>query len=280
MWHMDADAKDEAKKFKLPTDPTELARYEPSTVKGYGWCYQRSTDSEKGWWGHCWGAVIASSLHRRPKAVDVAVVGSAAVSFSEEEAEGILSAYYSNHNVDGNFYIGRCPPGRPTDKTGEDVDGFAHDLWRGLVDGIKKQGLPLASNLRAEATSDEANTQVWNHVIWKFETKLRRAPNQNDPAYVELEIKVFATNDVFPSTEAQAPRCETYVIRLRTNAGEVVPGAKDQNWVSATHYAPSYLARITGSTSGDSGCENRSLGRVGIDALSKKLGYVRMTGSP
>jgi hypothetical protein len=274
--HVDANAKGDAK-FKMPTDPNEVAKYDPSTTKGFAYCYQRSTDSSKDWWGHCWGAVIASSLHHAPHETTVATVGTESVTFSEEQMEGLLSSYYSNHAIDGNFYVHGCPPDRPTEKTGEACDSHAHELWTGLVEGIKGQGVPLASNLRAASTSDKQKNEVWNHVIWKFEASLSRAPKQNDPAYVEIAIKVYATNDVFPSTEDRAPRTEDYVIRLRTKDGNVVAGAKDENWVSATHFCPSYLARITGSKTGDFGCDNAVLGlKIGIDKLSQKLGYTRM----
>ena len=266
--------------FKMPTDAVEKARYEPTTAKGFAWCYQRSKDPDKSWWGHCWGAVIAESLHRAPQAKTVSLPEGAlinsqtSVKLDDEELEGILSSYYSNHNVDGNFFINSCPPGRPTEKADEPCDRYAADLWRGLVEGIKKQGVPVASNLRAESTSDTDNTQVWNHAIWKFEAQLKRVPGQDDAGFIEFAIKVFATNDVFPSAETQSPRTEDYVIRLRTKAGAVVPNAKDQNWVSASHFCPSYLARLTSSTSGDAGCENEVLGmKVGIKKLVEKLGY-------
>jgi hypothetical protein len=248
--------------------------YVTDTTKGYAWCYQRSMDPDKGWWGHCWGAVIASSLHRHPQAQTVAAADGKQVSFTEEEVKGILTAYYTDHNVNGDYAFSSCPAGRPTEKTGEPVDAYADALWSGLNKWIKGKGLPMASNLRAEATDDDSKSQVWNHVVWKFESELKQAPKQDDPNYVEIAITVYATSDNYPSGDDVAPRQETYVIRLRTLNGAVVPKASDQNWVSATHYAPSYLARFQSSWSGDAGCNNVVLGRkIGINKLVSTFHY-------
>jgi hypothetical protein len=250
-------------KFKMPTDAAEVAKYDPSTIAGFDYCYDRSMDSDKGWWGHCWGAVIASSLYQKPHGMTVD-----GISFSDEQTKGILTAYFTDHEVDANYYVQGAPAGP---RVKENADSYAHSAWKGLIEGIKQQGLPLASDLRAQSTDESSKSEVWNHVIWKFDANLTQAKG-DDPNYVEISIDLTATDDRFPSTD-DVHRDENWVIRLRTQGGHVVEGAKDEKWVSTSHFVPSYIARITGSLSGDEGCKNAVLGGVGIKKLVEKFGF-------
>ncbi len=262
--HMDNGWSTKAEhKFKMPTDQAEVAKYDPSTVTGYDYCYNRSMDSDKGWWGHCWGAVIASSLYRKPHAMTVD-----GVSFSDEQMKGVLTGYFTDHSVDANYYVQGAPAGP---RVKENADSYAHSAWKGLIEGIKQQGLPLAADLRAQSTDQSAKDEVWNHVIWKFDANLKQVQG-DDPNYVEISIDLTATDDRFPSGD-DVHRDENWVLRLRTQGGSVVEGARDEKWVSTSHFVPSYIARITGSLSGDRGCKNKVLGDVGIKKLIEKFGF-------
>ncbi|MBI3273506.1 MAG: hypothetical protein HYZ53_31265 [Planctomycetes bacterium] len=256
--HMDSD------KFKEPTTDEEKAKYDQNTTKGWAYCYARSTDSKKSWWGHCWGAVVASSIYKQPKAATLKGPDGKDLSFNEEEAEGLLTDYFTNHSVNPVNYVNECPPGRPTDKLKEDVDEYADDFLIGLQTGIRKNGLPLASNLRAASTGDDDKDQVWNHVIWKYEARFLEVEGKDDATYLKVELDVTATDDVFPSSE-YAHRDEAFVMQMKYDeSGNLQRDSREfQNWVSADHFCPSYLWRIESATS--YGTENEVLG----DKLSK-----------
>ncbi len=258
----------------------EKAKHDPSTMKGYAYSYQRSMDDNKSWWGHCWGAVVASSIFRAPeggvKGVPTADGGT--VDFSEDEVEGLLTSYYTNHGVRPYNFMNDCPAGRPTDALDEKVDSFADDWFLGLRKGIAEWGVPLASNLRAEKTSDkeEDKSQVWNHVVWYYEATLKEADG-DDPTLMETTIMVKATNDVFPSGQTAAPRVEEYSMGLRfryTPYGDIDPDGEGQNWLSASHYAPSYLWRIEKSSGRTT--DNKPLSEFGIDKLIDTFKLERM----
>ncbi|MBI3269480.1 MAG: hypothetical protein HYZ53_10705 [Planctomycetes bacterium] len=232
--------------FTEPTTDEEKAKYDQTTSKGWAYCYARSTDSKKSWWGHCWGAVVASSLYSQPAAATLkSGDGTADVSFNQEEAEGLLTDYFTNHSVRPTSYVRDCPPGRPTDKLKEDVDDYADDFLLGLQTGIRKNGLPLASNLRAAGTSDDMKDQVWNHVIWKYEARYKEVDGKDDPTFVQVDLDVTATDDVFPSEE-YAHRDEAFVLQFKYDeSGNLQRDSHEfQNWVSASHFCPSYLWRI------------------------------------
>lgn len=264
-------------KWTEPEDEKDkelLKKHNPSTMKGYAWCYARSTDGNKSWWGHCWGAVVASSLWTQPESKTITLENGEKVTFNEEETEGIIVSYYTNHSIVPVNYMRNCPAGRPTDKLNEDVDDYADDFFLGLLDGVKEKGLPLACNLRAEATDDDSKGQVWNHVVWKFEAKMKEV--EGDETLVEIELTVYATNDIFPSAGVSSPRIETYTMRLKYNSDGTVDrdNGKFQNWTAAKHYCPSYLWRITKSAD-ESGTENAVL-RGKIDQLVKFFGYKKI----
>jgi hypothetical protein len=272
----------DAPRFKLPDSPEERARYNPTTVRGYAYCYQRSTRFQDVWMGSCLGACIAGTLHEVPRARTVALPpgtryhGKDHVTFSVEELKGILSAYYTADRDDlrADAYLEGCPPGPLSASVTEPADSFASNLWLGLVEVVKGKGEPLEADLRARTHDAGKGLQKWNGLIWRFEAQLERAPGQLDPECIQISVRVFSTNDVFPSGDDRGPRCETYVIRLRTKNGAVVSGASDQKWVSATHLCPEFLAHIKGVVDPDAACANKVLGRkIGIARLVDKLGY-------
>lgn len=240
--HMDKD-------FKEPTDDKDKAKYDQTTTKGWAYCYARSTDSKKSWWGHCWGAAVASSIYQQPKALTVKAADGSDVAFTEEEAEGLLTDYFTNHSVNPVNYVNDCPAGRPTDALKEECDEYADDFFVGLQTGIRKNGLPLASNLRAQSTSDDDKDQVWNHVVWKYEARFKEVEGKDDPTYLQVDLDVTATDDRFPSGP-DVHRDESYVLRFKYDEnGALQRDNKDfQNWVSADHYCPSYLWRINSAT--------------------------------
>ncbi len=261
-----------AEAFKEFSDD-EKAKHDPSTMKGYAYCYQRSMDDNKSWWGHCWGAVVASSLFRAPSGgvSGVATADGGTIDFTEEEVEGLLTSFYTNHGVRPYNFMSDCPAGRPTDAADEKVDSFADDWFHGLRKGIAERGVPLASNLRAEMTSDreEDKSQVWNHVVWYYEATLKEADG-DDPTLMLTTITVKATNDVFPSSEPASPRVEKYDMGIKfryTPYGDLDRDGEGQNWVSASHYAPSYLWRIEKSSGRTT--DNKPLRDYGIDKLSE-----------
>ena len=263
-------------KFTMPTTPAEKAPYVTDTTKGYAWCYQRSTDKDKYWWGHCWGAVVASSLYQQPEAVTLKDGEGNPVVFNQEEVEGLLSSWFTDHGILPRRFLDRCPAARPKQATGEACDRYADDYFLGLLQGIGKEGLALASNLRAESTSTDPKdmNQVWNHVIYAYQASVREAAG-NDPLQIEVSLRIEATEDVFPSPPNAAGRDENYVMQFKCQAeGGIARDAPEQNWISADHYTPSYLWKITRSASGSRSTKNRVLGqRVGLAKLEQLFKY-------
>ncbi|RME04822.1 MAG: hypothetical protein D6805_01765 [Planctomycetota bacterium] len=259
-------------------DKEFLKKHNPSTIKGYAYCYQRSTDPKKSWWGHCWGAVVASSLYTVPeKTKTLKTADGSEVTFNQEEMEGLLTSYFTNHSIYPINYMNRCPAGRPTEKTGEEVDSFCDDFFLGLMEGLYKNKLPLASNLRAESRADSDKDQVWNHVIWKFRAELKEVEQKGDETFILVKLKITATNDVYPSTEYQSPRTEEFEFTLKytPNGGVDRDNKEYQNWISASHFCPSYLWRIQRSADLNYGTENARL-RGKLDKLIQLFGYKKI----
>ncbi len=268
--HIDRD------EFEMPEDADEAARYITDTTKGFAWCYQRSEDSSKGWWGHCWGAGVASSIYRQPEAATIEGVDGESYSFTQEEVEGLLSSYFTDHSVIPRRFVSDCPAARPTDELEEPCDRFADDFFLGLHQGIGKEGLAIACNLRAELTSEEtsAMNQVWNHVIFAYRAEVKEVDGANDKTVVEVSLQIQASNDIYPSRPDSRPREESYVLRFKCNAegGVSRDDMEHQNWVDASHYTPSYLWKISGTTGRTT--KNEVLhDEVGLEKLIEMFGY-------
>lgn len=277
--HMDDDYKDSriqklAEKYYKSGSWTEpenagdlefLKKHNPTTIKGFAWSYQRSEDSNKSWWGHCWGAVVASSLYAEPSDVTLKDADGHELRFTQEEVEGVLTSYHTNHSIFPTNYMNRCPSGKPSDKKNEPWDSYIDDFFLGLLEGIGKQGLPLACNLRAESTDEKRKDEIWNHVVYKYDASLKQAGG-DDPTVIKVQLKIWASDDRHPSLDSNR-RTEEYSFTLKFNeSGEMDRDNKEfQNWISATHYTPSYLWRIQRSSTGR-GCENDVM-----DPLFKKL---------
>ena len=112
-------------------------------------------------------------------------------------------------------------------------------------------------------------------MVWKYAANFEEVATRNDPTYIKVTLTIFATEDIFPSVEGTS-REEKYVFFLKYNRdGSIDRDNVDyQNWISAGHYAPSYLRRINGSAKPD-GTENSSL-RGRIDKLVELFGYERI----
>lgn len=268
--HMDYQAG-----FRLPEGLQERERYNPTTIKGYAWCYQRTTDSSKGWWGYCNGAVMASSLYSQPpQSKTLLLPDGTSLHFTQEELEGILTSYYIGHSWLGINFVNFCPPGRPTARLEEDVDYHCDDFFQGLVDGIGKQGRALASNLRAESTNLAHGGQVWNHVIWKFKATLEEV--DGDPTFVKVNLTIYANMDIFPSDESKGSRVEDYILTLKYNPDGTLDrdNKKYQNWIYAKHFCPYYMSLIQGSFNPD--CTENEVLRGKIHRLIEVFGFKKI----
>jgi len=192
---------------------------------------------------------VASSLWARPgEAMTVKGAGGEDVAFTQEDLEGILVDYYTNHSVYPTNYMSECPPGPPKQDKNEGCDSYADDFWVGLMTGIKKDGLPLAINIRESFVGSSGGTQVWNQVSWKFKAEIKEL--EGDETYIEVKLEVGYSEDTYPSNEGDCGT-KNYTIALKYNADGSLDrdNMKYQNWISATAYCPSYLWRIEKSTS-------------------------------
>ncbi|OGX43078.1 MAG: hypothetical protein A3H41_01355 [Omnitrophica WOR_2 bacterium RIFCSPLOWO2_02_FULL_45_28] len=199
-----------------------------------------TTDSEKFWWGHCWGAVVASILLPQPEAITYN-----GQSFIQEEMEGLVTKLADK---DANFeiIINNIPPLKPQ-LGADDTDEFADNFHLGLVDYIRdpKERKPLQSNLRDPQGINPS--AVWNHVIYKYSSTMEES-EEGDEHIIKITTTVYANGDLF-SSDNTVDRIETYVYKLRYKPNGQIDDqfVTGQDWISATGFAPKSLRLIRGS---------------------------------
>ncbi len=266
------------KNFKLDgLSEEEKNLYNPTTIQGFGYCYLRSKDSEKGWWGHCWGAVVASSLYKRPpEGKTVKGADGSEIKFTQEDLEAILTDYHTNHSVYPTNYMSKCPPGPPSEEKNQPCDSYPDDFWVGLMTGIRQNGLPLAINIRESYVHSGGGNQVWNQVAWRFNAEI--SEKDGDETYVHIKVEVGYSEDTYPSDEGSWGRVN-YEFDLKYNPDGSLDrdNLKYQNWTSASAYCPSYLWRIERSTT-PMGTDNEVL-RGRLPKLIEIFGYKRVDGN-
>lgn len=199
----------------------------------------------QGWWGHCWGWSIAAILIPVPQAVT-----KNGVSFTQDDMKGLYTQLAdSDPYFDATLSVSFIPPGPPTSSPGEDVDAYCDDLYRILHASIRQDGVPVQSDMRAQATPPDRVDEVWNQAIYKYTATFIEAPGQNNERIVQIDMVVSSNADFYPPpTTYTDDRVEEYVYQLEFDTqGQLVRGSPAQNWISASHYPPHDLYRLTGS---------------------------------
>ena len=208
--------------------------------------WEASNDSGGDWWfGHCWGWSIASILAPDPQATT-----RNGVYFARDDMKGLYTEAADNDPYfDASISIAYIPPGPPTANSGEDIDAYCDELYRILRTSIRGDHVPVQSDMRARLTPPDGADEVWNEAIYKYTAEFREAPGINDERVVEIDMKVSSNYDARqPPTDYTDDRVEEFVYQLEFDAGgRVIPKSSHQNWISASHYPPHDLYRLTGS---------------------------------
>ena len=219
------------------------------------------TASTVDWWGHCWGWSNASILLDQPKATT-----KNGVFFSEDDMEALYTELAdSSIGYDEALTVLYIPPGPPTGAAGEEVDKYCDDLYRIISVTIGQERTAVQSDMRAVATPPDRAEEVWNHGIYRYVAWFREAPGTGDERLVEVTVGVWATSPARPPSIAALDRYEEYVCQLEFDAqGNVVTDSAQQNWLSASHYPPHDLVKLTGIVWQGA---NPYITRANVDAL-------------
>jgi len=164
--------------------------------------------------------------------------------------EGLYSELADNNPfVDLSLSATYIPYGPPTSSQGQSVDYYCDDLYRILRICIREDGVPVQSDMRAQSTSSARLNEVWNHSIYKYSASFREVSGSNNERYVEIDMQVWANSDFHgPPTDDVVDRFERYICRLEFDtSGAVIADAASQNWISASHWPPHDLIRLTGA---------------------------------
>ena len=87
---------------------------------------------------------------------------------------------------------------------------------------------------------------MWNHAIWKYSSTTQEADGGSNERIIQVTTTIWANWDLdLPPTDGIAERIETYVSVLQYNPeGDIDGDYTEQNWVSASHYAPAHIWRL------------------------------------
>lgn len=197
------------------------------------------------WFGHCWGWSIAAILMPAPQAT-----AKKGVSFTMDDMKGLYTQLAdSDPYFDATLSIAFIPPGPPTSSPNEDVDAYCDDLYRILRTCIREEGVPVQSDMRAIATPPAQEEEVWNQSIYKYTSNWVEAPGQTNEHVAQIDMVVSSNFGPWPPpTTYTNDRVEEFVYQLEFDAqGQVNAASPAQNWISASHYPPHDLYRLTGS---------------------------------
>ena len=221
----------------VPVTPTHARSWEASNDTASG--------SASSWFGHCWGWSIASILMSQPQSAT-----KNGISFSRDDMEGLYTELADNDPyVDQSLTVWYIPPGPPTSSLGQDVDAYCDDLYRILRTSIREDRVPVQSDMRVVATPPSRSVEVWNQAIYKYSSSFSEAPGTNNERLIRIDMDVWSNNDNHgPPTDDTGDRHEEYIYQLEFDAtGQVIANSSQQNWISASHYPPHDLLRLTGT---------------------------------
>lgn len=197
------------------------------------------------WFGHCWGWSIASILIDPPHATS-----KSGVDFTADDMKGLYTELCDNvPYIDQSMSIHYIPPTAPTSSPGEDVDLVVDEVHRVLRANIREDSVPLQSNLRAVATPPDGIAEVWNGAVYRYYSAWQEAPGANDEHLVQIDTTITSNFGPWPPpTDYMNDRQEEFVYQIEFDSqGQIVPQSPRQNWISASHYPPQDLNRLTGS---------------------------------
>jgi hypothetical protein len=244
----------------VPNAPTQARSWEATNDSASG--------SNTAWFGHCWGWSIASILMSQPQSTI-----KNGISFARDDMEGLYTELADNDPyVDQSLTVWYIPPGPPTSSLGQDVDAYCDDLYRILRTSIREDRVPVQSDMRAAATPPSRITEVWNHAIYKYSASFSEAPGTNNEYLVRIDMNVWSNSDSHgPPTDDTDDRHENYIYELEFDAtGQVIADSAQQNWISASHYPPHDLLRLTGTPWN---AKNPEVTKARVDGLYERPAY-------
>lgn len=223
-------------------DPSgAFARYDSRFGLSPGaWRYEydehRSTQAE-GWWGHCWGASVASILLEQPRA---------AAGFSQDELEGMAADFFDGFGALALEWD--WPHVKPSPGFGDQADWYADNFHARLREYLRDRRVPLHMNLRQE--TGVGSSQVWNHAVYKYSAEFVEDPEAvgdpwvDKPRQLRIRTVITANEDFYQNgasggTPEDGPRREQEAVYslVYGPAGDIVPDAtqpRPQNWRSLT----------------------------------------------
>jgi hypothetical protein len=197
------------------------------------------------WEGHCWGWNLAAIALTQPSATT-----KSGVTFNQDEMEGLYTELADGATGGWQWKVGSLPSspipaGPPTSASGEPVDSWADELQNGLRQYIRDAGVAMIADLRASTVGDP--TEVWNHPVYKYVSQMKEASGGNEKI-IEVTTVITAGSDVPQMPSDAAYRTDTYFYILEyTSSGEIDSSSANQNWKSATAYAPRVFGILYGT---------------------------------
>lgn len=167
--------------------------------------------------------------------------------FNQEEAEGLVTKL-ADTDADYETIVAGIPAIKPKEGIDE-TDEYAGEFHKGLVDYLRireeRKQKPLQSNLRDPNGEDPK--AVWNHAIYKYSSVMEEA-EEGEEDIIKIITTIYANTDVFFPSNNIIDRKETYAYKLKyTPEGEVYRKFTEQDWISATGFAPYNLWFIESS---------------------------------
>lgn len=195
------------------------------------------------WFGHCWGWSIAAILLPEPQATT-----KNGISFTSDDMKGLYTELADcNPYFDSSLSITSMPWGPCTDAMGEDIDKYCDEFYRIMRTCIRQEGVPLQSNMRAIDTPPNRVEEQWNQSIYKYAASFSEVDGNEHLMHIFMQV--WSNFGPYPPpTDDSADRYEEFVVQLEFDSqGQLVPQSSQQNWISASHYPPANLYRLTGS---------------------------------
>jgi len=219
-----------------PADPTQARSWDAK--------YDTASGPDTSWYGHCWGWSIAAILLPQPQATS-----RNGIYFYRDDMEALYTELADNNPyVDQSLTVWYIPPTAPTSAKGQDVDYYCDDLYRILRTTIREDRVAVQSDMRAAVAPPSRVNEVWNQSIYKYSATFSEAAGLNNERVVKIVMDVWSNLDYRPPTDDTPDRYEQYVYQLEFDAsGKVIANSSNQNWISASHYPPHDLLRLTGA---------------------------------
>jgi hypothetical protein len=205
--------------------------------------------------GHCRGFAIASIALSQPSGLT-----HGATTFLQDDMEGLYieladNNLHSSYSAKSIYGI----PASPSPSSGEPIDALSKEFLDKLRINLREDQTAIYTNLRGVSNPNA----IQNHAIWYYSSTMVEVGGWE--LMMQITTTIYANDYTSsPPTTGTTDRTETFVFQMKYTDGGEIENYSGNNWISASHYAPETLMRMSNISWSAS---NTAITKLHVDGL-------------